>query len=157
MAYNSGIVTSIFGRRLGLQTLSSSQSGGTRVPAPEYLVGPEALRQSVTTGETTASNLYPSGISYLTTAQSSGIYTIDPPVPGIEKTLIFATTGTNPIYVRTSTDASITIATSQGTTMCVISSSQAEFTALKLVGATTASWVALNAVSSSYLRMSTTT
>jgi hypothetical protein len=157
MAFNSGIVTSIFGRRLGLQTLSSSQSGGTRTPAPEYLVGPDSFRQSVTTGETTSSNLYPSGVSYLTTAQSSGVYTIDPPVPGVEKTLIFATTGTNPIYLRTSTDASITIATSQGTTMCVISSSQAEFTAIKLIGATTASWVAANSVSSGYLRMSTST
>lgn len=157
MAFNSGYVTSIYGRRLGLQSLSSSQSGGTRTPAPEYLVGPDALRSAVTTGETTSANLYPHGISYLTTSVSSGVYTLDPPVPGVRKTLVFGTSGADPQYVRASTDASIVIVSSQGSTMSVLSSSQTIRSCVELIGVTTAMWQVLGSLSSAYIRASTST
>jgi len=155
MAFNSGYITSLFGRRIGLQTLSSAQSGGTRTPAPEYIVGPEDIRKSVTTAETTSSNLYPAGISFLTTAQSSGVYTIDPPVPGIEKFIFFGTSGTNPIYVKSAN--SETFQSSNGTSFTVISSSQGAIYALELIGMTTSIWAILGGLSTASLKLSTTT
>lgn len=157
MAFNSGYITSIFGRRLGLQELSSAQSGGTRTPKPEYLVGPDALRQAVTTAETTSNNLYPHGVSYLTTSVSSGVYTLDPPVPGVPKTLVFGTSGADPQYVRASTDASIVFVSSQGSTFSVLSSSQTIRSAVTLMGVTTAIWQVIGSLSSAYIRASTTT
>lgn len=146
--------TSVFGRRMGLQMLSTVETGGSRGPK-EFLVGPEALRPDVSTAETTSTNLHPFGVSRLTTAVSSGVYTLDPPIPGVQKTIIFDTTGTNPIYVKTANSEYIT--TTQGTTYTVASSSQTAMFALNLVGASTSQWFALNPVSSGLLKLSTTT
>lgn len=155
MAFNSGYITSLFGRRIGLQTLSSAQSGGTRTPPPEYIVGPDDIRKAVSTAETTSSNLYPTGISFLTTAQSSGVYTLDPPVPGVEKTLFFGTSGTNPIYVKSAN--SETFQSSNGTSFTVLSSSNTAVYTLRLVGLTTAIWGVIGQLSTASLKLSTTT
>ena len=54
LQFKDGYITSLYGRRLGLQTLSSGQSGSTtyvpgKSPPPEFLIGPDALRQEVST------------------------------------------------------------------------------------------------------------
>ena len=156
MAFNSGYITSLFGRRIGLQTLSSSQSGGTRTPPPEFIVGPEDIRKAVTTNESTSTNLSPAGISFLTTANSSGVYTLDPPIPGVEKTLVFATTGTNPIYVKTSAGTE-TFYTTRGTSFSVLCSSQGSGATVRLVGVSTSVWASLTAITTVNLNISTST
>jgi hypothetical protein len=158
MAYRSDAVTGIYGRRLGLQTLSTNKTGGSRGPT-EYLVGPEAVREGVSTEIPTtnagAVNLHPFGFSLLTTAASSGIFIIDPPVPGVEKTVVFATSGTNPIYLRTANAE--TFNSSQGTSHTTLTSSQGAYISVKLVGISTAAYAILTALSSLSLRASTST
>lgn len=154
MAWNSNIITSLFGRRLGLQLMSTAQTGGSR-GAKDFLVGPDAFRVENSTAETTSTNLNPFGYSVLTTASSSGVYTIDPPIPGVEKTLVFFTTGTNPIYVKTANNEQI--GTTQMTTATVIASSQTNLAAIRLIGVSTAQWMAMGSVSSGYLKLSTST
>lgn len=154
MAYQSKILTSIYGRRLGIQSMSTNESGGSRGTL-EFLVGPEALRNEVTTSESTATNLKPFGHSVLTTASSSGVYTLDPPIPGVEKTLTFYTTGSDPIYVKTANNEQIK--TTQASTSTVIASSQTALATIRLLGVTTAIWAAVGSVSSAYLKLSTST
>jgi len=156
MAWADKITTTLFGRRFGLQTMSTSVSGsGVAGRSFDVAVGVEAVRAAVTTADTTSSNLTAYGFSLLTTAASSGVYTLDPPIPGIEKTLAFNTSGTNPIYVKTAN--SETVLTTQNSSGTVISSSQGAIFTLRLVGLTTALWGCLGSVSSGSLKLSTTT
>ena len=116
MAYRNNILTSIHGRRLGLLPLSTAQNGG-RLPA-EFLVGPDGFRVGVTTGDTTGTNILPYDVSFLegTSAASSSVYVLDPPIPGVRKTVVFSSANT-PTYLKTKngetfrTSADSTIAT----------------------------------------------
>jgi hypothetical protein len=76
MAYNSKITTSKHGRRLGLQAMSSAETGSSR-GRYEFLVGPDSFRVEATTNESTATNLKPFGVSKLisSSAASSQVYT----------------------------------------------------------------------------------
>jgi hypothetical protein len=153
MSYGDKVLTSIHGRRLGLQQVTSGVMGTSK--KADLLVGAEALRAGVTTAETTAINLAAWGVSRLTTAVSSGVYTLDPPIPGVEKTIIFDTTGTNPIYVKTADGEYIH--TTQGTTYTTISSSQGARSALCMIGVSTSEYAVLGPLSSGYLKASATT
>lgn len=138
MAFQNFITTSLFGRRLGLQTHTTPQSGG-RV-AFESLVGAETVRQSVTTAESTGTNLTAFGVSFVpgTSAASSAVYTLDPPVPGVMKVLNFNNTSQGPIYVKTANGE--TFNSTQGTTFSVIKSTNNQVGALLLMGLTTGTW-----------------
>lgn len=135
MAYGSKILTSIFGRRLGLQRLSTAQSGGSQ---DEFLVGPDDFRVGVTTAESTATNLKPFGISIDlgTSAGSSAVYTLEPPVPGVRKVLA-SSTANGPVYVNL-TDAQVT--SSAGSTHETIKLSNLGHP-VELVGVTTDTWL----------------
>jgi hypothetical protein len=150
MAFGNNITTTIFGRRLGLQSLSSAQTGGT---PDEYLVGPDGFRQGVTTAETTATNLEPHGLSGVGVA-SSGVYTLAPPLPGVTKQLAFTSTA-NTAYVKTANGE--TFLSSQGTTFSVIKSTQLVVGVLNLVGITTAVWGVQAGLSTATFALSTTT
>ena len=153
MAFTDKILTSIFGRRIGLQLMTTAQTGGSR-GAQEFLVGPEALRQGVSTAETTSVNLHPFGVSLITSASSSGVYTLDPPIPGVRKTLAFQTTGaTN--YVKTANGE--TFLSSQGTTFSVLKSTQNVVGTVMLTGLTTAIWGVNPGLSTASFALSTTT
>jgi hypothetical protein len=143
MPYNSNINTSLRGRRLGLQKLSTNAQGG-RVEH-EYLVGPDSFRLGVTTAESTGTNLLAHGVSNLvgTSAASSAVYVIDPPVPGVRKLINIGTTANGPIYLRTKN--SETFNTTLGTSFTTIKSSAGGF--YELIGLTTAVWGALNITS----------
>lgn len=156
MAYGNNITTSIFGRRLGLQTLSTSQSGSGRSVPIDLLVGAEAVRAGVTT-ETTAQNLTAFGVSLLTTSVSSGVYTLDPPIPGVEKTLNFGSSATSasPIYVKSGTG--VTFQSSVGTTSTVLASSQNVPTVVRLIGLSTAVWGIIGSLSTAYINQGITT
>lgn len=138
MAYVRNIITTIFGNRLGLQPLSTVQTGG-RLPS-EFIVGPEAVRMGVTTAESTGTNALAYGVSFFpgTSAASSAVYTLDPPIPGVMKVLNFNNTSQGPIYVKTANGE--TFNSTQGTTFSVVKSTNNQVGALLLVGLTTATW-----------------
>lgn len=155
MAYPDKSLPSIFGRRLGLQPMSTTQTGSGRAGSvPDFVVGAEAVRMGVTTAETTATNLAAYGVSYITSSVSSGVYTLDPPIPGVEKVLHFGTTGaTN--YVKTANGE--TFQSSQGSTFSVIKSTQNIVGSLRLMGLTTAIWGMAPGLSTASFALSTTT
>lgn len=144
MAFNSKYTVSLHGRRFGIQHLSSGESGGSR-GSVDLLVGPEALRAEVSTADTTAINLNAFGVSVLpgTSAGSSSVYTLNPPIPGVMKT-IMGTTANGPFIIKTAN--SETIHTTAGTsfTTVEISSIGGGFS---LVGVTTAIWMGLGLTS----------
>ena len=118
MPYNANILTSIYGRRLGLQILSSAQSGGSKGPI-ETLVGPEDLRVGVTTNESTGTPMNAVGVSYLvgTSVASTPVFQIAPPIPGMRKTIFFGSTD-SALYVRPSVNTHAFAGTSLGATAC---------------------------------------
>lgn len=138
-AWADKIVTSIFGRRLGLQQMTTGQSGG-RLPA-EFLVGPDGHRSSVTTAESTGTNVLAYGISRLpgTSAASSAVYTIDPPIPGVRKTVVGATDN-GPVFLKTANRETIMTTAGSSFTTVKVSSVGGVF---EMVGLTTAIWLGL--------------
>jgi hypothetical protein len=155
MAWASQMITSIFGRRFGLQNMSSVQSGGTG--GADLLVGPEALRLGVTTAESTGTNMKAYGVSFCpgTSAASSAVYTLDPPIPGVNKYIQFNSTSQGPIYVKTANGE--TIISTQGTTFSVIKSTGNQVGTLHLMGLTTALWGLTPGLSTATFALSTTT
>lgn len=155
MGFAARITTSLFGNRFGLQSMSSNVSGtGRSGNPPDFLCGPEDIRMAVTTSETTATNLAAWGVSYLTSAASSGVYTLDPPIPGVRKTVVFGTTGAT-LYLKTA-NSEVFIST-LGTSMTVAKSTQNAMAALNLIGLTTAQWGVSFGLSSASLSLTTTT
>lgn len=145
MSYGNNITTSIFGRRFGLQALSSAVSGSARAgETPDMLLGAEALKQGVNTGSTSR-NLPAYGISRVvgTSADSSSVFTLDPPIPGVEVNLYFPSTGNTACYVKTAN--SEIIHSTLGSSQTVIKSTIGGL--CKLVGITTAIWGALGITS----------
>ena len=143
MAYNSLINTSIRGFRIGLQKMSTALHGG-RVDH-EYLVGPDSFRHGVTTNESTATNILPHGVSHIvgSSAESSSVFTLDPPVPGVTKTLYFNSTGDIGCYVKTKNNE--TIHTTLGSSHTTIKSTIGGV--CRLIGVTTAIWAGLGLTS----------
>lgn len=137
MAYRDKIMTSLWGRRFGLQLMSTVQTGGA---APtDLLIGPEALREGVSTAETTASAIRPFGVSFLngTSAASSSVYVLDPPIPGVRKTVVFSSANT-PQYLRTKNGE--TFRTSADSTIATVISSTLTGATVELIGLTTSIW-----------------
>lgn len=153
MSYNSNILTSIYGRRIGLQALSTAQFGG-RQPS-EVLVGPEDLRRGVTTAETTGTTVPAWGCSFLagTSAASSSVYVLEPPIPGVRKTIIFSSANT-PQYLRTQNAE--TFRTSADSTIATVISSTLTGCVVELIGLTTALWGLLTNGTTAISRAATT-
>jgi len=148
MPYGNSVVTSVHGRRLGLQTMSTSNSGATKTQPQEFIVGPDSLRLGVTTNETTATPMNASGISYLvgTSAASTPVYSIAPPIPGVHKFVYFASTD-SAIYVKASVATHSFSGTSLGATLCGAFASSGGGM-VELVGVTTALYAVLTISSS---------
>lgn len=158
MAWASQLMTSIFGRRLGLQTMTSGQTGtGVAGRNPDFIVGAEQVRMGVTTAESTGTNVSAFGVSFLpgTSASSSAVYTLDPPIPGVQKVLVFNSTTQGPIYVKT---AGETFISTQGTTFTVLKSTNNTVGTVHLVGLTTAIWgLTANGLSTSTFALTSST
>ena len=159
MAFNDRINESIRGRNLGFEYVSSARHGSTQ--GGRMLTGPDAYRGHVSTAESTATPLRAFGVSYLidSSAGSSQVWKLDPPIPGVVKTIIFGSSG-NTQYLSLNPLSSVAsvvtvITATQGTTKSVIASS-AQPQALRLVGVTTAVWAA-GSISSGVLSFTTTT
>lgn len=144
MAFGNLINTSLFGRRFGLQNATTNQTGGTR-GAADLLVGPEALRSGVSTAESTGTNLAGWGVSVCpgTSAASSAVYTLDPPIPGVKKT-IFGGVTNGPVYVKTANSETIQSTVGSSFTTVKVSSFGGMF---ELMGLTTAVWIAIGITS----------
>jgi len=141
MAWQNKILTSIFGRRLGLQRMTTAESGGSK---NEFLVGPDDFRVNCGT-ESTATNLKPFGVSVNlgTSAGSSAVYTLEPPIPGVRK-VISGSTANGPVYIKTA--GGETIVSTLGSTHTTVKISTLGG-AFELVGMTTAQWLALGLTS----------
>ena len=167
MASNN-IITSIFGRRLGLQLASSSVTGQSTgfgsAPAGrvgDLLAGPDAAIQAVSTVASSAVSIPAYGITLLTTSSvassTSSLYLLDKPIPGVEKVLVFNSSGTatNAINVYTSTDASICFTSTAGSTMCCIGSSDGYRVGGELLAIATTQWQIVGLMSTGLLKLST--
>lgn len=162
MAWAQFLNTSLFGRRFGLENLSTNRSGtGLAGRRPDFIVGPEDIRKDVTT-ETTGTYLKAYGVSLLTTSSltaSTHVFRLDPPIPGVEKTIVIQSTAAT---VATTVVFKITLSTG-GAEVINGSTWSSSFTVLsssspvcvKLVGVTTAVW-ATNATSGAFGSAATT-
>ncbi len=133
----------IDGRNLGIQSMFPGQSGAATANGPKYdfLTGPDDMRRELTTANSTAVNIKATGIAALngTSAASSSVYTLDPPIPGIRKIISLASTANGPVYIKTQNGEFFN--TTAGTTNPVV-----KITAgvLDLVGLSTAVWGVLS-------------
>ena len=153
MAYQNSINTSLYGRRFGLQNMSTAQHGGL-LPV-DLLVGPEALREAVTTAEATGTAVKAYGVSFLpgTSAASSSVYVLDPPIPGVRKTVVFSS-GTTPQDLKTKNGE--TFRTTADSTIATVISSTLTGAVAELIGLTTAMWGLLTNGTSTISRAATT-
>lgn len=140
MSYGNNITKSLFGRQIGLQQMTTPVTGGVR--QFDVVVGPEDIRQGVSTGESTGTNLAAFGVSRVfgTSAASTPVYTLDPPVPGVRKGLHFASTD-SAIYVKMASGCAIAGTSLATTGATVIRSSGGGY--VELMGITTALFCAL--------------
>ena len=141
MAYSQNITTSLHGREFGLQKMSTSVSGsGIAGLVNTFLVGPADIRKETTTADTTGVNLKAHGNSYLqvTSAASSSVYVLDPPIPGVKK-LITCGAANGPYHIKLANPAVESILTSAGSSWTVISCSSLGGS-IELTGVTTALW-----------------
>lgn len=153
MAYRDLATTSLHGRRVGLQHMFTTQTGG-RLNA-EFIVGPEAVREGVTTAEATGTGVLAYGVSFLagTSAASSSVYLLDPPIPGIRKTVVFSSANT-PMYLKTKNAE--TFRTTADSTIATVISSTLTGAVIELIGLTTALWGLLTNGTSTISRAATT-
>lgn len=137
MSFERKITTTLYGNRLGLQRMSTVENGG-RLPA-EFMVGPEDLRKGVSTSESTGTGILAYGVSFLngTSAASSSVYVLDPPIPGVRKTIVFSSANT-PQYLRTKNGE--TFRTSADSTIATVLLSTLTGLTVELIGLTTAMW-----------------
>lgn len=153
MAYLDKYTTSVHGRRLGLQLMSTTQTGGrTNI---DFLIGPEALREGVSTADTTGTAILACGVSFLngTSAASSSVYVLDPPIPGVRKTVVFSS-ATTPQYLRTKNAE--TFRTTADSTIATVILSTLTGAVVELIGLTTSMWGLLTNGTSTISRAATT-
>lgn len=143
MAWNNNILTSLFGRRLGLDRMTTAESGAAR--ASEFLVGPDDFRVGVTTAESTGTDVKAHGFSNLpgTSAASSAVYTIEPPIPGVRK-IVAGGTANGPVFLKTKNNETIVTTLGSSFTTVKVSSLGGAF---ELVGLTTSQWLGMNLTS----------
>jgi len=129
---------SIHGRQIGLQRVTTAISGGTRGQF-DFLAGTyKGERMDCTTADTTATNLLPFGNHILPTssAGSSQVFTVDPPIPGANP-LTVMTNGTAAAYVKTANGENYQTSAGSSFTVVLLSSLGAP---IQLTPMTTALW-----------------
>lgn len=110
----NNILTSLFGRRLGLKPLVPSD------PASEHLLGMAGEQLPVTdaTSDTTGTNITAYGITTVNTT-TNDTWLLDPPLAGVLKRIVFITTstGVRTIMRKDATFAIESTGSSTGTTI----------------------------------------
>ena len=113
--------TNLYGRRFGLQALSSGQTGAARGPI-DFLVGGKlgGVRHEIqaATSDTTGTNITGWGFTSVDTT-TNDTWLLDNPIAGVRKTLYTGSTSTGirTIYRKDSTFAIRSSANSTGTTI----------------------------------------
>lgn len=145
------IRTSFFGRKVGLQEMSTAESG-SGTPGHAYFLAGEVtdIRRDVTNPETTAVNLKAYGLSNLSTG-SSAVHVLDPPIPGLIKDIY--SSGGSTVYFKTAN--SETMESSRGSTFTVARFQQIGL--VRMIGLTTARWLIGGAIDSTAVCALTTT
>lgn len=140
MPFQNLITTTIHGRRLGLVRPSTNATGGAS--GAEYLGGADFVRHSGSSAATTSSDIRPWGFAYLPTssAGSSQVYTVEPPLPGSPPLYIAGSTAAE-VYLKSKN--SEVFVTSGGSSFTVINPSSLGF-CIGLVAITTAMWGVIN-------------
>lgn len=133
--WQNKITTSLFGRRFGLNRVTTGENGGRQ--AGEFAAGTAAPRVHTSTTESTGTNVSPWGVRKLpgTSAGSSSVYTLDPPVPGVGVTLVGSTLAAT--YIKTKNSEQIYSALGSSHTVIKMSSAGG---AVRLEGYTTGAW-----------------
>ena len=136
--FRDQINTSLFGRRLGLDRRTTGEGGLTA--EADMLTGPDAFRMPTSTANSTGTNVASYGVQVLaaTSVGSSGVFTIDPPIPGV--TVIVVGSSNASAYLKTNA-ATETIMTTLGSSDTVLAFPSGGGVAT-LTGVTTARWVA---------------
>jgi len=163
MAWHSFITTSLLGRRVGLQTMSTTYTGtGASGRQPEFIVGAEDIRKESSTADSTGTYLKPYGISLLTTglsADTTPVFRMDPPIPGVEKTIVWGSTTImtmgSKIFVTNSTGGGAVFQTTSSSSNTCVASSVGNV--MRLVGVTTALWAVVVGSTPSGFAYTTTT
>lgn len=154
MAYFAQINPGIWGRRFGLLSLSSGQSGGSfgRI---DLLGGAEDVRKRFSTAESTAAlPAYGHSVLQNSSAGSSQVWTIDPPIPGVDKHITFMTT-VNTQYLKGLNGE--TFQSSQGTSFATIRSTQLVMCSIRLTPISTGAWAVGVGLSTASLNLTATT
>lgn len=139
--FASKITNSIHGRDLGIQHLSTSESGSGN-GVQKFLAGAVVgIRSDVTTAETTSVNVKAHGLTAFGTTStgtgSSAVYTLDPPIPGVEKTIVLSCGASDgPVYFKTANSETIESTAGSSFTTFKLSTRGS----VRLVGVTTARW-----------------
>lgn len=163
MAWANNILTSIFGRRLGLIPGTTNVIGANTGPTVDFLAGPEDIKMGVSTAETTAAYMKAYGVTLLTSAQtaaSGAVMRLDPPIPGVRKTIsiqstasgvastivwwITSSTGGGAPFVGSTWSSSFTVLATSGSAN------------IQLLGVTTGQWLIFN-TSGQFLSAAATT
>ena len=132
-----GNFKSILGRQIGITKLSSALSGGTG--GAELLTGPDQFACGVSTAESTGTRLKAYGVSVCsnTSAGSSSVYVLDPPIPGVMKSIWLTSANTN-VYLKTANAE--TFVTSADSTITTVLASTIGGYCINLIGITTGLW-----------------
>lgn len=153
MAFANKILTSLHGRRLGIQSLSSAESGSGR-GTQFFLAGSVAdIRRDVSTAETTSVNLLAHGVSVFgsTSTAAARTYTLDPPVPGVRKTIVVSCGASDGTFIVKTANAE-TIESTAGSSFTQFTLSTKAV--IDLMGVTTARWMTA-AASAAFTLLST--
>ena len=155
MAYQDKITSSIFGRRLGLQAMTTNQTGsGQSGRTAEFIVGAEDIRTPTSTSQTTATYIPAYGVTLLSsanTAATGAVVRLDPPIPGVRKSIIIASTqasqaSTIQWLITASTGGAETFQSSWSSSFTVLSSSSPMV--IRLEGISTSMWALMNSSAS---------
>lgn len=137
------ITTSLHGRRFGLSRVSTGESGATY--EGDFTAGTHGHRHIITTDNTTSANVASFGVQYLpgTSAGSSSVYTIDPPIPGVRVTIIGSTRAD--AYLKTNGGEYYESTQASSDTVLKVPSAGG---AVELIGVTTGRFAAVTALTS---------
>jgi hypothetical protein len=138
--------------------MSSGQTGGAS-GFSEFLVGPDASRSEVVAASS-ATNIKAFGVSLLATsttaASTNTIFTIDPPIPGVRKTLNWSSTNsaTNAVILVTTGAVFQSSAHSSATKL---GSSANYGGTMELMGLTTSIYAILGSISTGQINSTAST
>lgn len=134
------LTTSLHGQRAGLRRYSHGMTSTV-----ELMAGPDGFRANYTTDASTGTNVASVGTHLLpgTSAGSSSVYTLDPPIPGAEVTLLASTRAD--AYVKTANGEYIKSTQASSDTVLKLPAASGGVT---LIGISTAAFAALTAITS---------